>query len=50
MAAVLSVDPSSTTMISVRGQACAKADSIVCPIQDWALKAGIRIDTSGFIR
>src|SRR5262245_28920628 len=47
--AVRSVDPSSTTMISLRGQVCPIADSSVWPIVFSALYALITIETSGFM-
>src|ERR1700730_2034397 len=49
MASVWSVDPSSTTMISMRLQAWLSADFILSAIQDSALNEGIRTDTSGSI-
>src|SRR5208282_2714124 len=47
--AVRSVDPSSTTMISLRGQVWAIADWSVSAIHSSALYAGMRIETSGFM-
>ncbi len=47
--AVRSLDPSSTTMISLRGQVWAIADWIVSAIHSSALYAGMRIETSGFM-
>ena len=45
VAAVKSLEPSSTTMISLRGQVCARADRIVVAIHSSELYAGIRIET-----
>src|ERR1041385_4367978 len=47
--AVPSVEPSSTTMISLRGQLWTIADSIAMPIHLSELYAGIRIETRGVI-
>src|SRR5262245_21908197 len=50
IANVSSVEPSSTTMISVRGHVWASADWIVSAIQRLALNAGMRIETRGCIK
>src|SRR6266550_8565388 len=50
MGNVRSREPSSTTMISFLGHVWSIADLIVSAIHSWALKAGIRMDTKGFIR
>src|SRR6516165_6329501 len=49
MDGVSSVEPSLTTMISFRGQVCASAECNVSAIVSCALKAGIRIETRGFM-
>src|SRR5262245_31288708 len=47
MDSVATVDPSSTTTISLRGQVWASADRIVSTIHSEALNAGMRMETSG---
>src|SRR5437867_3884667 len=49
MDSVWSVEPSSTMMISFLGHVCLSADWIVSAIHSWALNAGMRIDTKGFM-
>ena len=49
MVAVRSLDPSSTTMTSFLSQVCPKAERIAYSIHSWALYAGIKMETNGFI-